>query len=388
MTNKLKRKITLVFLVSILLLSTTTNVFCNTNSTLDKSNFLADYPEAETNPTDMQLNNDFSNDISTVYRPINNNSPSDNRPNFFHNPFENLNPYSKKEIVKISEFCDNCFSLGYNPEGLIKKTENNKIEFVLAFHESAETTILDGFLIQNNVDLIKNLPWINAILINIPAKIALDPASAFKNEILRKSFVKYLEPNYYITSTYIPNDPDYSLQWGPQLIGMETAWDLQLGKEEIRVAIIDSGIDYTHPDLVDNYLAIGYDWINGDPDPMDDHGHGTHCAGIVAASINNGLGIAGIANVSIFAEKFLGSDNYGSYVDAANAIYHAVDMGADILSNSWGGYGESEVLENAINYALENDVIVIAAAMNDATSMKPYPASSSSILHRLRTSRW
>ncbi len=137
---------------------------------------------------------------------------------------------------------------------------------------------------------------------------------------------------------------------------------------------IDTGIDYTHPDL-GNYLPLGFDFYNNDTDPFDDNGHGTHVAGTIAASIDNALGVAGLANVSFFAEKFLSSGGFGSDIGGAAAIVHAVDQGAHILSNSWGGYGESQILREAVDYALNAGVIVVAAAGNDGITTPLYPAA-------------
>ncbi len=179
----------------------------------------------------------------------------------------------------------------------------------------------------------------------------------------------------------IPNDPDWYRQWGPQKIGADKAWDLITGTpiKPIVVAVIDTGIDYTHPDISPIYKTGGYDFYHNTNDPMDDHGHGTHVAGIIAAKINNNLGIAGVAGqgstyVQVMAEKFLSSGGFGSDTDGAKAIIHAVDNGADILSNSWGG-PPSDIIKDAVDYALSKGVIVVAAAGNgfgpDADSHYP-----------------
>ncbi len=139
--------------------------------------------------------------------------------------------------------------------------------------------------------------------------------------------------------------------------------------------MIDTGIDYNHSDLAANYVASGYDWVNDEADPLDDNGHGTHCAGIIAAVLNNALGIAGLGNVSIMAEKGLDAEGWGNEDDLAHAIIHAVNQGARILSNSWGDYEESHLIHEAVQYACDHGVLVIAAAGNDAWSRKLYPAA-------------
>ena len=92
----------------------------------------------------------------------------------------------------------------------------------------------------------------------------------------------------------MPDDRRYAEQWGPGGIGADYAWSIERGESSVIIAVIDTGVDYTHPDM-GNYITGGYDWINNDDDPMDDHGHGTHCAGIAAAVSNNALGVVDFA---------------------------------------------------------------------------------------------
>ena len=141
------------------------------------------------------------------------------------------------------------------------------------------------------------------------------------------------------------------------------------------VAVIDTGIDYNHTDLAANYVSGGYDFVNNDNDPKDDFGHGTHCAGIIAAALNNAKGIAGVAQVKIMAEKGLAYTGSGSTDDLAKCIVHATNAGADILSNSWGGGGYDSVLADAIAYARSKGVLVLASAGNDHTNEPSYPAA-------------
>jgi hypothetical protein len=115
--------------------------------------------------------------------------------------------------------------------------------------------------------------------------------------------------------------------------------------------------------------------VNYDPDPLDDNGHGTHCAGVIAAAINNSVGIAGLAQVRIMAEKTLDASGSGSSSELAKAIVHSVNQGANIISCSWGSSTESTVLHEAMRYAYGHGVLVVAAAGNDATNAKHYPAA-------------
>ena len=211
---------------------------------------------------------------------------------------------------------------------------------------------------------------IRAVVVELPLTLV----TAFAEETRIMELVSYIEPNMKVQAQLVPNDPNWGLQWGPQKIEADWAWNTTLGSQDVLVAVVDTGIDYTHPDLAENYVPLGYDWVSMDADPLDDFGHGTHCAGIIAATINNGIGIAGLAQVRIMAEKVLGSGG-GGYDDwVANGIVHATDSGARIISMSLGGYGESELLHEAVRYAYDSGVLVVAAAGNDDTNMKFYPA--------------
>ncbi|KKM02889.1 hypothetical protein LCGC14_1779920, partial [marine sediment metagenome] len=199
--------------------------------------------------------------------------------------------------------------------------------------------------------------------------------------------VEYAELNHIVSINLAPNDPLYSQQWALPKIDAPAAWDINTGGSEVIVAVIDTGVDYTHRDLNDNMWTdgsgnYGYDFINNDNDPMDDHGHGTHCSGIISAEGNNGLDIAGVCwNAKIMALKFLGADGSGEESDGALAIYYAVENGADVTSNSYGGNEDSQAMRDAINYAYSQGVITIASAGNDnSDSPEYYPACYDNVI--------
>lgn len=199
-------------------------------------------------------------------------------------------------------------------------------------------------------------------------------------EIEREKLPFFVELNKRFKIDFTPNDPYWPVQWAPSKIGAEYAWNYTLGSSDNLVAIIDTGIDYNHPDLAGNYVALGCDWVNNDDDPMDDNGHGTHCAGILAAAINNSKGIAGLSQVKIMTEKAFDREGYGWTDDVVNAIIHAVDQGAKIISNSWGSSEDSILLHQAIKYAYERGVLIVASAGNENTSFKEYPAAYSEVI--------
>ena len=222
-----------------------------------------------------------------------------------------------------------------------------------------------------------------------------------------------VEPNYRVYAMSLPSDTYFSYQWGLHNTGQTNgvndgdidapeAWNITTGSSNVVVAVIDSGVNYAHPDLrnqmwtntdeipgngidddrngyVDDYY--GYDFSENDSDPNDENGHGTHCAGIIDAQGNNNLGVSGVNwNCRIMPCRFLDASGSGTIADAIEAINYAVDNGAQVLSNSWGGGGYSEALKNAIENARQNNVLFVAAAGNSAADndiLPNYPSSYS-----------
>ncbi|MEQ9670220.1 S8 family serine peptidase [Coleofasciculus sp. G2-EDA-02] len=223
--------------------------------------------------------------------------------------------------------------------------------------------------------------------------------------------VEYIEPNYIVsTNTTVPNDPQFNQLWGLNNTGQTggtadadidapEAWDIETGNN-IVVGVIDTGVDYNHPDLNDNmwinpgeiagngidddgngYVddVYGWDFINNDNNPFDDNSHGTHVAGTIAAEGNNGIGVTGVSwSANIMALKFLGASGSGSTFNAIQAVEYATMMGANLTNNSWGGGGFSQGLYDAIAAAGAAGQLFIAAAGNTGgnTDFSPhYPAS-------------
>lgn len=213
--------------------------------------------------------------------------------------------------------------------------------------------------------------------------ITLPPGSNL-DEALRvfraQDFVEYAEPNHvYHALEFTPNDPYWSSQWALPKIEAPKAWNLSRGSPNVIIAVLDTGVDYTHPDLKMKVLTdIDKDYVNNDDDAMDDHGHGTHVAGIAAAATNNNIGIAGVCpNCKILPIKILNSGGGGTDEILVNGIKYAVEQGARIVNLSLGGKSCSLTLANAINAAFDQGVLIVAASGNDGskTSMA-YPARS------------
>ena len=188
--------------------------------------------------------------------------------------------------------------------------------------------------------------------------------------------VELVEPNLVRHATKVPNDPGRPTQT-PWLnaVAAPTAWDAANMGAAATVAVLDSGVDLDHPDLAPN-LVPGYDFVNNDAQPMDDNGHGTGVAGIIGAATQNGIGVAGVAwNARIMPIKVLDAEGNGTDAAVANGIRWAVSHGADVINLSLGGAGSSDTLRTAVEAAVAADVLVVAAAGNESTTLPSYPAA-------------
>lgn len=213
---------------------------------------------------------------------------------------------------------------------------------------------------------------IGTILVRLPAGKTAEQGIAQFSSL---SAVQYAEPNYIYRAAFTPNDPSFSsMQWAPQKIECPAAWDISRGDPGTVIAIIDTGVQLDHPDLVGKLLQ-GRNFVDGNNDPSDGNGHGTHCAGNAAANTNNGVGIAGIGfNCRILPVKVL-SDAGGGTLDWVNSgITWSADAGAHILSLSLGGPSPSQAMEDALRYAFNRNCTILAAAGNNGSSNRFYPA--------------
>ena len=226
--------------------------------------------------------------------------------------------------------------------------------------------------------------------------------------------VEYAEPNYIREIQMIPDDTYYSSYgswgqthddlWGLKIIQTEQAWDIAIAQGGgIVVAVVDTGIDYNHEDIFTNMWVntgevpsngidddgngyvddiYGYDFSYEDNDPIDGNGHGTHCAGTIAAIGNNSRGIIGVApNAEVMAVKGLSDSGSGYSSQLAGSLIYAADNGADVISNSWGGWGSSQLIEDAVNYAHSQGCVVVAAAGNSNADISEYrPAGLTNVI--------
>ncbi len=192
--------------------------------------------------------------------------------------------------------------------------------------------------------------------------------------------ILWAEPSFIVEGQeeFIPNDPDYldvTKVYAPQLIAAPAAWAVTTGTVSITVAVVDSGFAFGHPEFATGSIVPGYDFAYQDSDPSDNQGHGTHVTGILAAGLNNGQGMAGLApGVNILEIKVLNSSNSATWAGIAAGITYAVDQGARIINLSLGGPVPSNVLYDSIKYAAAHGVFVVAAAGNAVTDAPFYPA--------------
>ncbi len=209
------------------------------------------------------------------------------------------------------------------------------------------------------------------------------------SQLLTYEGVEYAELNYYVYSTFLPNDELYSLQWnldnrGTGGIHMEKAWNIHQCGSNVIVAVVDTGVAFEDfegfrraPDLADVNFVPGYDFVNEDEHPNDDHGHGTHVTGTIAQSTDNDVGVAGIAfGCSIMPVKVLDSAGSGTIFGVSRGIYFAVENGAMVINMSFGTRGESKTLLDAMAAAYGQGVTCVCAAGNDGLWGSPisYPA--------------
>ena len=211
-------------------------------------------------------------------------------------------------------------------------------------------------------------------------------AQAFSRRLARISGVRFVERNRDLMQTTgsrfvqtVPTDPLWPNQWGPALIGAPAAWAVTMGSPSVVIAVLDTGVDFSQPDLR-AALVPGYDFVNRDDEPSDDNGHGTRTAGIVGARADNGLGISGVCpRCSVMPVKVAGADGFASWLDVASGITWATDHGASVISMSLGG-AQSDAVAAAVRYAQSKGVLVVAAAGNNGNSQRFYPAADPGVL--------
>jgi subtilisin family serine protease len=284
-------------------------------------------------------------------------------------------------------------------------------EYVVRFKKPIESSAVLGTFIAGNAIRTRQILTPRHALITIPSG-SEDESGEILARLYLNDDIEIIEPNYLYYTQKAVNDPLFNQSWALSNTGQEDprgvkgirgvdvraleAWDQPLPARPVVVAVIDTGVDFSHPDLkgtawvneaeakgqpgVDDdgngYVddINGYDFIGQKSDPTDDHGHGTHVAGVIAAQRNNGIGTAGVAwNTRIMALRFLGKHGSGSLAGAVQAIDYATRMGARIANNSWGGGPYSQILSDAIKRSGEAGLLFVLAAGNNGENLDQNP---------------
>jgi thermitase len=215
-------------------------------------------------------------------------------------------------------------------------------------------------------------------VIQVPAKAAEKLIDALQNH----PEVEYAEPDFTAEAIGTANDPLFTQgsQWHLSKIQAPSAWDISTGSTSVVVAVVDSGVRASHPDLAGKVLA-GYDFIANDSDPTDENGHGTAVAGVVAPASNNSIGVTGVAWLNpILPVRVLDAAGSGSYSAICNGITYAADRGARVINLSLGGTSSSRALQDAVNYAWNKKCVLIAAAGNNGNNIAVYPGACSNVV--------
>jgi subtilisin family serine protease len=342
----------------------------------------------------------------------------DNGENIEFVPGEFIIKFKEESILDISKSINGFYTTGISSvDALNEKYHINSIETLFEFNKGHILFNIFKFSLSKDSDII-----------SIVQDYSLDPN------------VIYAEPNYISKVSLTPNDPDFYLQYALHNTGQTNgtddadidaveAWDIETGDENIVIAIHDTGVDWDHPDLADNIWINpgedlngngvvdptdfndidddnngfiddirGYDFVDTtnpvypgedgtdpDNDPMDFHGHGTHCSGIASASTDNNIGIAGVAwNCSIMPVRTgymaPSGGGYLEHDDSVCGLVYAADNGAHIISMSWGSSGVSQIILDAIDYSYSKGAILVAAAGNYNTYVNFYPASYDNVI--------
>lgn len=315
----------------------------------------------------------------------------------------------RKAFVGVRALMLAGISFGSGVASAKPKIQNFEVDFqagelIVKFSPELESSVVEAILAKQGAKIIRNFRASGAAHVILNNVKSLEATKAAAVALAGMPEVQYVEANNIIHLENTPDDPRLGELWGMQKISAESAWERSTGSRNILVGVIDTGIDYTHPDLAANYWRNsgetgidgngkdkstngidddgngyiddfrGWDFANNDNDPMDDHYHGTHCAGTIGASGNNGQGVAGVNwEVSFVGLKFITASGNGTNAGAIAAIEYATKIGVDLTSNSWGGGAPSQALEAAIREASNAGIFFVAAAGNSTANNDNLP---------------
>lgn len=252
-------------------------------------------------------------------------------------------------------------------------------QFVIKFKAGISSSARTEAITSLGGRFFSSIPSLGADAVEFPSVSKNPSTEATKsiiNQLKQNPNVEYVEPNYIYKALYTPNDPSLGQQYGWTNTQAYQAWDVTRGSSGTVIAIVDTGIQRSHPDL-DAKIVAGYDYVQNDTAPDDGNGHGSHVAGTSAAETNNSTGGAGMCpNCSLMPVRVLDNNGSGTLVNVANGIGYASSHGAKVINMSLGG-GGSTTLQNAVDSAWNNGVFMACAAGNDGTNSQAnaYPGA-------------
>jgi len=249
-------------------------------------------------------------------------------------------------------------------------------ELLVQFNAGVSAEKAKGLIASNGATSINEIEQIRVRRIRVPEQAREHIMAALANN----KNVSFVEMNFIAEVVVIPNDTKYPSQWHLPKIDAPSGWEVTTGSSSMPIAIIDTGVDSTHPDLVSK-LVPGHNFLTGTNDTADTNGHGTYIAGSAAASSNNLEGVAGVAwRAPIMPLIAADSTGYAAYSNIASAIIYAVEAGVRVINISIAGSSNSYTLQNAVNYAWSRGCLVFAAAGNAGSTTPMYPAACENVV--------
>jgi subtilisin family serine protease len=261
---------------------------------------------------------------------------------------------------------------------------------LVKFKPTLRDQLIEATMAAYSTKKIKRIPWLDVYQLQIPKYFTVEEMVYALNQ---NPDVEYAEPNFIVHIATTPNDKYFEYQYSLHNTGQEiggsgaprgkagadikatAAWEETKGTADDIIAIIDSGVDFEHPDIKNKVVSRGRDFVNNDFDATDDLGHGTFVAGIAAADTNNTEGVAGVAwNSKILPIKVIDKNEQGEYSWLIEAIIWAADNGAAVISLSLGGPDAADSLREALKYAHDKGIVIAAAAGNEGGAVL-YPAA-------------
>ena len=280
-------------------------------------------------------------------------------------------------------------------EEIVQRTEMVADHMIVKMKKGANRKSLENICVRKQFSIRQKLKGFQDLFLVSFDVVQVNSTMISIDEMKKEAdSIEYAEPDYIVHANNSPDDPKFTdgTLWGMNKISAPAAWDISTGSKSVLVGVIDTGVDYNHEDLKDNIWTNsaeipgngidddgngfiddvhGWDAVNNDGDPMDDHYHGTHCSGTIGGIGNNGMALVGVNwKVSIMGLKFLNAGGSGYISDAVVCLNYATLMKADLTSNSWGGEGFSQSMKDALD---ANGKLFIAAAGNNGSDNDTIP---------------